>query len=336
MSVDTRNEAFLHEYCVENAETTDFPGNYADFDDSWDLQSFKENVEENAIEFDMIGISPAIANAFRRILLAEVPTMAIEKVFIYNNTSILQDDFLAHRLGLIPINVDPRYFEYRQEGDEEGTPQDTIVFELKLKCTKNPNPEPDACTPESLYNNRNIYSKHLKWVPIGNQEEIFQGKPIKPVDDDILIAKLSPGQELDLKLHCVKGVGRDHIKFSPVATAFYRLLPKIQLLRTFENDEAEKLKKCFTKGVIKCENVDGKKIAKVVNPRKDTCGRNVFRHPEFKDSVKLSVVKDHFIFSIESTGALSPQTLFLEAVEIFAGKCRHFLGELEEINKDAK
>ncbi len=42
--------------------------------------------------------------------------MAIDKVFIYNNTSIIQDEVLAHRLGLIPIKADPRMFEYRNEG----------------------------------------------------------------------------------------------------------------------------------------------------------------------------------------------------------------------------
>jgi DNA-directed RNA polymerase I and III subunit RPAC1 len=43
--------------------------------------------------------------------------MAIEKVFIYNNTSLLQDEVLAHRLGLIPLKADPRLFEYRQPGE---------------------------------------------------------------------------------------------------------------------------------------------------------------------------------------------------------------------------
>ena len=42
--------------------------------------------------------------------------MAVEKVFIYNNTSIIQDEVLAHRLGLIPISADPRLFEYRSDG----------------------------------------------------------------------------------------------------------------------------------------------------------------------------------------------------------------------------
>lgn len=42
----------------------------------------------------------------------QVPTMAIEKVLIANNTSVVQDEVLAHRLGLIPIKADPRLFEY--------------------------------------------------------------------------------------------------------------------------------------------------------------------------------------------------------------------------------
>ena len=42
------------------------------------------------LEFDLIGVDPALANSFRRLMISEVPSMAIEKVFIYNNTSIIQ------------------------------------------------------------------------------------------------------------------------------------------------------------------------------------------------------------------------------------------------------
>ena len=42
------------------------------------------------MQFDLIGVDPAVANALRRILIAEVPTVAIEHVFIVNNTSIIQ------------------------------------------------------------------------------------------------------------------------------------------------------------------------------------------------------------------------------------------------------
>lgn len=47
--------------------------------------------------------------------------MAVEKVFVYNNTSIVQDEILAHRLGLIPIRADPRLFEYRNQGESLGS-----------------------------------------------------------------------------------------------------------------------------------------------------------------------------------------------------------------------
>ena len=39
--------------------------------------------------------------------------MAIEKVYVYNNTSVIQDEVLAHRLGLIPLKADPRLFKYK-------------------------------------------------------------------------------------------------------------------------------------------------------------------------------------------------------------------------------
>lgn len=72
-----------------------------------------KHLNDEEIEFDVIGIDAPIANALRRILISEVPTMAIENVFVSNNTSIIPDEVIAHRLGLIPIKVDPRNFVNR-------------------------------------------------------------------------------------------------------------------------------------------------------------------------------------------------------------------------------
>jgi DNA-directed RNA polymerase I and III subunit RPAC1 len=47
-------------------------------------------LDAEVMEFDLIGVDPAIANALRRILIAEVPTIAIEHVFVINNTSVIQ------------------------------------------------------------------------------------------------------------------------------------------------------------------------------------------------------------------------------------------------------
>jgi len=98
---------------------------------------FTSRNDEDGLEFDLIGVYPAIANAFRRLMLSDVPSMAIEKVYIYNNTSIIQDEVLAHRMGLLPLRADPRLFAYRtEESTEAGTEQDTLEFELKVKCSR--------------------------------------------------------------------------------------------------------------------------------------------------------------------------------------------------------
>ena len=55
--------------------------------------------------------------------------------------------------------------------------------------------------------------------------------PPKAVHDDILLAKLRPGQTIQLEAHCTKGEGKEHAKWSPVATAWYRLLPEIRLIK---------------------------------------------------------------------------------------------------------
>lgn len=81
--------------------------------------------------------------------------MAIEKVQIYNNTSLIQDEVLAHRLGLIPLKADPRLFEYKAEATAEPTEQDTLEFELKIKCTWNNNAPKDVTHPDEQYRNHN-------------------------------------------------------------------------------------------------------------------------------------------------------------------------------------
>lgn len=71
-------------------------------------------LSNRSIEFDLVGVDASIANAFRRIMIAEVPTICIEDVYVWNNTSVIQDEVVAQRLGLIPLNVDPDLFDMRE------------------------------------------------------------------------------------------------------------------------------------------------------------------------------------------------------------------------------
>lgn len=343
---DLRQHITLGEREVFNVHSTDYPGTYSAYDDIWSFDKFKKNFKvdivssnnsEMELEFDFIGIDAAIANSVRRVLLAEVPSIAIEKVFMYNNTSLMQDEVLAHRLGLVPIKADPRLFEYRQDGDTEGTAEDTLEYELKVRCKRNPNVSSDVTDPKLMYIDHHVTTKHLKWIPRGNQSEIFKEIQVRPVgeemgdDNCILINKLRPGQEMEVKMHAVKGIGKDHAKFSPVATASYRLLPKIILKSPFINDAAVKLQSCFAPGVIGIKEKDNIKEAYVADARLDNCSREVFRHEDLKENVELKKVRNHFIYTVESTGALYPNVLVTESIKILMRKCQYFLQELEDI-----
>ena len=107
-------------------------------------------------------------------------------------------------MGLIPINADPRLFEFHETKNEDEEPtyteNDCIKFKLHVKCTKKDQNAPmiinNTHDEDKLYNNSNVYSSHLEWIPIGNQKERFSGKDnigIRPLFEDILIAKLRPG-----------------------------------------------------------------------------------------------------------------------------------------------
>ena len=63
----------------------------------------------------------------------------------------------------------------------------------------------------------------MKWIPMGGQADKFSQENVRPVDDDILIAKLRPGHEV----HAMKGIGRDHAKFLPVGGFFFFLFSAV-------------------------------------------------------------------------------------------------------------
>lgn len=236
-------------------------------------QTFKEMIDnikveiikkENLfLEFDLIGVDCSIANALRRILINEIPTFSIDKVSILDNTSVLPDEFLAHRLGLVPLNISPEL----EFGD--------LHFELK-KINN---------TTEVL----NVTSNDIKFIRKDGQPDVEFIK-------NIPLAKLAPKQVIDVEMIACKNIGSVHAKWSPVCPATYRLMPIIEVKDVYDQD-AEKLQKCFSPGVISLVNEGGRIKAVVSDPRKDSISREVLRHNEFDDKVFLGRKNNHFIFT---------------------------------------
>lgn len=330
-----------------------------------------EHKSPNELVLEFLHVDTSFVNALRRILLAEVPTVALENIFMWNNTSIIHDEVLAHRLGLIPFNVDARLLEEPDPDDDSPTDRNTLVFRMMVKCDKPPSTKKDhqeksfmnddtddnetpvaggdqelspaaaaaASRPPVLSQDRpytkHVYSKDLEWVPQGDQATRFPDNGgVRPIHDDILIAKLRPGQAIEFEGHARVGIGKDHAKYSPVATASYRLMPRIELLEEVYDDLAEELVHVYEPGVFQLdtENVPpGHKCkAVLVNPYACTMSRNYLRNPALKQAIVMSRISDHFIFSVESVGMYSPAVLVAEALRILQRKCTRLIDLIDE------
>ena len=107
----------------------------------------------------------------------------------------------------------------------------------------------------STLENGIVYSSDLKWIKQGSQEERLKGIEPRPVHDDIVLAKLRPGQHISLECHAVRGTGKEHAKFSPVCTAHYRMMPEVKIVKDIFDDKARKLLKLMP-GVFELEKVN--------------------------------------------------------------------------------
>jgi len=326
---DPRVHVGLSEERVTDVSSTDFPGHYPGEDHSWDLRKFKKKLQVNvqkismrSVEFDLVGVDASIANALRRILIAEVPTVAIEHVYVWNNTSIMVDEVFSQRAGLIPLNVDPALLEMKENIHDQATDRNTIVFKLQIECARNTAAPKESIDPAVLFHDTLVLARHLEWIPQGEQSEVFAERPPAPTIPDVVLVKLRPGQAMEMEMHAVKGVGRDHAKFSPVATASYRLLPHIILddANPVPPHLATRFRDCFCPGVIKVDPRTKKVSVDQRGVRGETMSREVLRHPDLAEYVKLARVRDHFIFNIDSEGPYEPQRLPLEAVRVMREK----------------
>ena len=145
-----------------------------------------ENTDDK-IRFKISGIDLSLANALRRIILSEVPVMAMETITFEENSSILNDEFLAHRLGLTPLKTDLKTYNFI----------DDCTCELKgcAKCTAHL--KADVKGPGILY------SKDLK----SNDPNIV------PIHGNIPLVKLTEHQKVKFEAVAMLGMGKDHVKW---------------------------------------------------------------------------------------------------------------------------
>lgn len=253
---------------------------------------------DTLIECSIKGINHVLANTLRRLLISEIPVMAIEEVDFQKNNSALYDEILAHRLGLVPLTTDLKSYNLQEECKCEG--KGCAMCQLLLTL--------DATGPVTVYA-KDLESKDPK---------------VKPVFDKIPIVVLNKNQKLKLEATAILGQGKAHMKFSP-GWVYYQYFPVVKIQNVQNAEELASIyPTLFEVSGGKLQLKEDADMDKLMNVETSLA----------KPAKSLEITQDtsRFFFHIESFGQLSVKEMFTTALDVFDKK----LVEFEKILKKTK
>lgn len=146
---------------------------------------------ENEARFLVRGITPALANGIRRAILADVPTLSIDTLRVIENSSVMFDEQIGLRLGLVPLTTDPDDFE---EGD-------SVTLSL------------DVEGPGTAYSGDLVSSEPT----------------VEPAAENVPIIELKEDQRIELEADAVLQVGREHAKHQGGVAVGYQHLQRLDV-----------------------------------------------------------------------------------------------------------
>lgn len=251
--------------------------------------SVQEKSDEKLI-FTLKGVSQAYANTLRRLMIGEVPVMAIEDVTFFKNDSVLYDEIIAHRLGLIVLKTDLESYNMQSVCPCKGAgcPQCQLKIGLQVEGP------------------RTVYAKDL----------VTKDPKVVPIYPDTVIVKLLEGQSLELEAVAVLGTGKEHSKWNP-GLVWYNHESKIKVNNKHKDFAAFKDK--YPKAVF---NKKGEIDADLINSPQliDAC---LDINPNI---VNITFDTSAFQFTVESFGALPAKEIVTRAMEVFDGQLKGFEG----------
>ncbi|KAI0900957.1 insert subdomain of RNA polymerase alpha subunit [Annulohypoxylon nitens] len=275
-----------------------------DFKDDFGPKVQVSAVDEIHVDFELSNVDLSLANSLRRVMHAEVPTVAIDLVEIEVNSSVLADEFISHRLGLIPLNssnIDQ--LNYSRDCDcDQNCERCSVILDLHAKCT----------TDDIM----KVYARDL--LVRQERPNNLIGNPVitDPEHLGSLICKLRKGQELKLTCIAKKGIAKEHAKWSPAAAIGFEYDPHNNLHHIdLWHEDPDHIQDEWPKS----------KYADLEEPLGDN------------DIFDYDAVPSRFYFEVEGIGNISSDTIVLEGVKEIQRKLAgliHGLGESDGMNGD--
>jgi DNA-directed RNA polymerase subunit D len=269
------------------------------------------SLDDTLARFTLAGASPAFANAFRRAMIGEVPTLAIEDVRIYDNTSAFFDEMLAHRLGLIPIKTDLTTYSTQENCTcgGAGCPGCTVTFTLSVEGPKT----------------------------VQSSDLIPQDPKATPVYDNIPIVKLTKGQKLVVEAKAILNTGRVHAKWQPTLVCGFKNYPAVSI-----SEACDACGNCVDECPREVLAARGKKVEVVTGKLPDCsmcklCERACLASGIGDEpAITISAEADRYIFVVESDGSLPVKEIMDRALQYIRDQSNELERQLVEISGDEK
>lgn len=336
-------------------------------DNNNNLQPTIEILEQNnlILRFRLTHASSAIANAIRRVILADTECMAINRVEIHENTTMLHDGLIAERLGLIPL-ISHASNEFKNEAEctcDDGCPNCEAEFTLHMK--NNGDDLIDVTDQHMKCGNAKVYPASRNMKPFVmppnakleidakmNNEKNNNWEDLNLQSNAILIVQLAKNQEISFTATASKGCGRNHAKWNPVAVAAYKPEPILTLNQPMLSQLSLADKEFFVKScparvfslnpTTQTVEIEDSNRCTWCKDCFEASGRILQKNKQNYKDPKLSLVEDgasesNFIFAIESTGCLPPEAILDRALETLCTKLIAVVKRNREVmNEDFK